>query len=252
MKQILLLVLFNIFISSVYADTIIIAADLWCPYNCKPSSQQPGFMIEIAKYAFKEKGHKIIYKDLPYARAIEYVRYGKLNGLIGADKDEVPDFIFPKNEQAVLCWSFFVKTGDPWKFNGLKSLFNTDIGIIGGYNYGSIISDYKKTNPKYVETISAENALELNIKKILEGRITATVEDIRVMKYYLKKTGRVGLLSEAGQLQTEVPKLYIAFSPKIKKSSIYAKILSDGIADMRKSGMLRDILAKYGLTDWKK
>jgi len=46
-------------------------------------------------------------------------------------------------------------------------------------------------------------------------------------------------------------KLYIAFSPKNPKSKEYAKLITDGIEQMRLSGELSQILAKYKLTDWR-
>jgi polar amino acid transport system substrate-binding protein len=43
----------------------------------------------------------------------------------------------------------------------------------------------------------------------------------------------------------------MAFSPKNPKSKEYAKLLSAGIEQMRLSGELSKILAKYQLTDWR-
>lgn len=47
-------------------------------------------------------------------------------------------------------------------------------------------------------------------------------------------------------------KACIAFSPALPQSEKYAEILSAGIAELRKSGELKQILSKYGLEDWKK
>ena len=34
------------------AETINIVSDEWCPYNCEPGSDRPGFGIEIAMEAY--------------------------------------------------------------------------------------------------------------------------------------------------------------------------------------------------------
>ena len=47
------------------------------------------------------------------------------------------------------------------------------------------------------------------------------------------------------------PDLFISFAPGHPKSQEYAKILDLGMAEMRKSGRLKVILARYGLKDWK-
>ena len=44
------------------ADTISIRGDMWCPVNCDPKAERPGYMIEIAREVFEPKGHKIDYQ----------------------------------------------------------------------------------------------------------------------------------------------------------------------------------------------
>lgn len=44
---------------------------------------------------------------------------------------------------------------------------------------------------------------------------------------------------------------FIAFSPVNPKSREYAAILDRGMAEMRASGRLRQILQRYGVKDWK-
>lgn len=51
--------------SVAYADVITLVADEWCPYNCTPDTDHPGFMIEIAQYAFEHAGHTIVYTTIP-------------------------------------------------------------------------------------------------------------------------------------------------------------------------------------------
>ncbi|MEQ1790535.1 MAG: hypothetical protein ABL857_08835, partial [Rickettsiales bacterium] len=36
--------------------TINIVADEWCPFNCDPESDKPGYVIELAKEIFKPYG----------------------------------------------------------------------------------------------------------------------------------------------------------------------------------------------------
>ncbi|MEK2644629.1 transporter substrate-binding domain-containing protein [Bdellovibrio sp. BCCA] len=63
----------------------------------------------------------------------------------------------------------------------------------------------------------------------------------------------LGLLKNARpNLKDSEPFLYVGFSPNNPKSKIYAKILNQGIDDLRRSGELRRILEKYNLEDWEK
>ena len=45
--------------------------------------------------------------------------------------------------------------------------------------------------------------------------------------------------------------IYIAFSPKRADSQRYARMLSEGVVQLRRTGRLAVILSKYGLKDWK-
>ncbi|MBF0239229.1 MAG: transporter substrate-binding domain-containing protein [SAR324 cluster bacterium] len=248
----LMLAVFTLWITPVYADTISLRADEWCPYNCSPESAKPGFMIEIAKAIFTGAGHQLDYQIQPWARAIEDTRSGKFNGIIGASRGDAEDFIFPENEQGSQTMSFFVKKGDSWTYSNLDSLKNRVLGVIKDYAYSDELDQYIETNAKNskaVQVASGENALEINVKKILGGRIQVILEDPNVIAEYLENSNQQGALEAAGSLEKD--NLYIAFGPQNPKSAQYAKLLSDGMNSLRKSGELKKILSKYGIKDWK-
>jgi len=101
-----------------------------------------------------------------------------------------------------------------------------------------------------VQALGGDKPLERNIKKLVAGRVTVVIEASPVFMYYATKLGVQDKVRFAGTA-VEPQKAYIAFSPKHPKSKEYAKMLSDGIDAMRKSGELKKILEKYGLKDWK-
>ena len=90
------------------ADTWSIRADSWCPYNCEPSDNHSGYMIEIIELAAKSAGHKVDYKIVPWSRALVDVRLGQINGVVGASdgdggksRGDVADFGGAEVEVAV-------------------------------------------------------------------------------------------------------------------------------------------------------
>ncbi len=238
--------------SSIFADYITLVSDDWCPINCEPNSDQPGFMIEIAKLIFGEEGHTVEYKKLPWERAIIETRKGKNNAIIGAYKGDAPDFVFPENEQALIGNSLFVKADSTWTYNGISSLIEINIGVIKGYDYGEVLNNHieKSKNTMKVQMVFGETALEKNIKKLLKGRIDAVLESEFVFNYKASQMGHKGRVKSAGQV-VDPDKAYLAFSPANPKSKNYARILSDGMEKIRKSGELKKILARYDLEDWK-
>ncbi len=244
---------------NVYADTITIKSDEWCPFNCKPGSAQPGYMIEIAKTIFRKAGHTVSYSINPWIRSIYLARKGKISAIVGATKGEVADFTFPEEEFGISMTYFFVKKGNPWRYKGVASLKNLKIGIQVDYEYGERLDEYfhKHINLNKIHELRVENPLEVNIKKLAMGRIDTVPENKAV---FINKAKQMGLLKkfvEAGadpiksKKDYESIKVYLAFSPKNPKSKEYAKIISEGIKSMRASGELQKILNKYGLSDWK-
>ncbi len=240
--------------SSVKADTIVIAADSWCPINCEPGSEKPGFMVEIAQAIFSKYGHRIIYKKIPWARTLLLVRNGDIDGAIGPYRNDAPDFIFPDEEQAMISFNMFVTQENDWTYDGMHSLDNILLGVIKDYSYLNTIDNYIETNKNNRRKIFfafGEDPLKKNIQLLLFGRIDAIIETDLVFKHVATQMGVENKVKLAG-IATEPDKAYIAFSPNLPESKEYAKILSEGMKELRKTGKLKDILLKYGLSDWKK
>lgn len=251
-----LIVLLSFFmVSPARAETITIVADSWCPYNCDPSGERPGFMIEIAKKAFEKHGISVEYKIMPWARAIEETRKGKYSAIVGASLQDAPDFIFPNISQGWMQNRFYVGKDSPWRYQGGDSLSKISIGVIAGYSYSDEIDGYLKANrnnPKYVQIVSGDNALEMNLGKLMAGRVGAIIEDTHVIRYYLASHPEFTGVTEAGSIKnSKQSHLYIAFSPKHTQSQKYVEILGNEMRYLRASGELGKILARYMIPDWK-
>ncbi|MBF0101697.1 MAG: transporter substrate-binding domain-containing protein [Desulfobacterales bacterium] len=249
---IFIVLLFNFCVFNGYAEVITLRADEWCPYNCQPNANQRGFMIELAEIVFKKAGHTIDYQIMPWARAIQDTRKGKVNAIVGAGKEDAPDFIFPENEQGQMISAFYVKKEESWRYNNMESLKDKILGVINDYSYNTEIDKYikeNKKNDKLIQVASGNDALTTNVKKLLAGRIHVLVEDRNVMAQYIKTNSQDNAIQEAGTSGSDT--LYFAFSPANTNSAAYAKLLSDGVVELRKSGELKIILEKYGLKDWK-
>lgn len=250
----LLIFLISILIhaTSAMADEITIVADEWAPYNGKPNSTEPGYGIEIAEHVFEAAGHTVIYKVIPWNRAIMESREGCYNAIIGAVKEEVPDFIFPEEEFGVSENAFFAKRGSTWEYESLESLLTVKIGLIKDYSYGPELDTFFKENKNIVNVQYAygEDPLLININKLLHERFDIFVEDPNVLLQKTMKMGVSDQIVKVGSIKGG-DNVYIAFSPKIEKSKEYAEILTKGIRKLKDSGELEKILAKYGLTYWK-
>lgn len=249
----ILLSLLLLWVSASAADQIRLRADSWCPYNCKPDAVNPGFMIEIAKEVFVAAGHDVDYQILNWSRSLADVRAGAADGAVGAYKSDAPDLIFPDQEMAVSITCFFVSADQPWTYSGPPSLGSVSLGVIKDYSYGVSIDKYitgSKADLQRVQVTSGDDALVLNLRKLVSGRIDALVEDQYVFDNFLLTHPTSRSIRRAG-CDNQRNDVYIGFSPKNTKSTEYAALLDKGVEKLRVSGRLAVIMSRYGLKDWR-
>lgn len=231
------------------AETITLAADEWCPYNCAPGDPKPGFLVEIVKAIFEPQGFTVDYRIVPWARAIRDTRAGRYSAILGAIRSEAPDFFYPEGTGFRAGTQAFVKAGSPWKFEGPASLDGATVGVILDYSYGDTADAYiakYRSDTKRVQLATGENALEKNVAKLRQGRVSVLLEDPAVMRYFLDKTDQSDAVAHAGVLENT--EAFIAFGPKEPHAQEHARMLSEGMGRMRASGELARILERYGQT----
>jgi polar amino acid transport system substrate-binding protein len=254
MRSIFILLVWSVLILSrpATAETLTIVSDYWFPMNGEPDSDMPGYMIELSKAIFEPHNIKIIYKILPWERAVKQTRVGTYNCVVGAYKSDTPDFIFPKSHWGYDSPKFYTEVMDSWDYDGtLASLNNRKIGVIQGYNYEDSFDDYAKANSGiHIQFSRGESALETNIKKLLAGRIDTLLDSSSVVNAKLNEMNKGNTLREAGNI-IEPVKMYIACSPRLLTSKRYADIIDNETQRLTKNGELQKILRKYGLRMWK-
>jgi polar amino acid transport system substrate-binding protein len=237
------------FSSGVLSETIILTADKWCPFNCDAGTDKPGYMIEVAKVIFERKGHNIDYQVNPWIKSIDNVRHAKATALVATTKLDAPDLIYPEKSMGSNKDCFYVRTKDAWEYNTLSDLKGRKIGIAEAYAYSPVLSNYFNENPKQTSIATGNDPLRLNIKRLDENAIDTIVENPFVFNYFTVQEKTRDKYEEAGC--TDDNDLFIAFSPKNPRSKEFAKMLSEGIEELRKDGTLDKIIARYSLKDWR-
>ena len=245
-----LLVLSVLTASFATAATITIRTDPWPPYTDEPGDK-PGYMAEVAEAIFTAKGHKVDYQVMPWSRAIDAVKKGTYDAVLGTDQDESPDFVFPEKTFGVSQNGFYVKKGSSWKYAGGDSFKEIRVGVIDGYSYFPEIDSYLESyKGKKLFVATGDDALPKLLKMLKAGRLDTVVDNMNVMAVTLAENKLEDDIVLAGSVDDLGP-LYMAFSPAKESSKEYSKIFDDGLAELRSSGKLQEILAKYGLKDWK-
>jgi polar amino acid transport system substrate-binding protein len=237
----------------VWAETVTLVADEWPPFNATPNTSEEGVLVDVARAVFEENGIKVSYKLIPWRRAVELTRAGTHHGLIGASKTDAPDFIFPSEELSRNVISFYVRKDSLWVFHKKSDIERVSLGVIAGYDYRQWLLDYieaHKNDPHKIQVMTGHQPLQRNILKLLNNRIDAIVDNEAVILHVARRMGVINRIKLAGH-GSEIAYIYIAFSPKRADSQRYARMLSEGVVQLRRTGQLAVILSKYGLKDWK-
>lgn len=239
---------------SASADTLRVATDEWCPYDCIPSQNngKVGYLGDMLVAAMEKHGHKVEFVEVSYSRGLTLVREGKLDATEACFREEAPDFIMPPTVQGISNTTFFSLKDSTWRYTGIDSLKQAKmIGVIKGYDYVEPeLMDYINQHPDNVLEITGEKPLERLLEMLLAGRLTTVIEDKSVLEYKLQQMGKSDLVSVSGTTPVVID-VFTGFSPANEKSKIYAQILSDEIENMRQTGELQKILSNYGIQDWK-
>lgn len=233
------------------ADPVRFRADYWCPYNCDPADQYPGYMIEIAERALARLGLVVDYQLMPWDRTMSEVRAGSVDVAVGATTLEADDLIL-SDILGVDADCFFVMAGNPWRYAGVASLPHVLLGAVSGYTHDEgEVDAYIAANEApngLVTTTTGETASSRNLRLLLVGRVNAVLDSQAVVSMEAAKLGQADRLVNAGCLDA-LP-LYLAISPKRTDAQALVGALRDELRDLRKSGQLAEILGHYGLSDW--
>jgi len=235
------------FISHAFADIIELRGDYFCPYNCNPKDVRPGLMVEVAQHVFEKAGHQVNYQLLSYDEAIQGVASNMFQGVVGVEKLEASDFIYPTESFGSFHNVFWQKKEFDWHYTGISSLEPILLLAVRGYRYGEPIDSYiakHKEDPLKVMFVYGANGVAEGARVLEAVDDVVFLEDVAVMNYYLGNSGKAAGFRQQPSGLAPVP-FYIAFSPKNPKSNEYAQILSDGIVELKKNGEWDKLLEFY-------
>lgn len=232
--------------------TITLRADVWCPFNCEPGSDHPGYMIEVATKVFARHGIKVDYATLAWSRALEDAAASKIDGIIATTKKESPTLVFPPDSLGDVRFCFYTKADDKWTYALPASLKGKKIGTIKDYFYGDfseVLAVAQKQHGAKVEELAGDGALNRNISKLKLGRLDVVIDSNFVMQHTLRSIKGEKDFRESG---CSAPvEHFVAFAPGNPEAKQWAAWLAEGVAELRNNGGLGKILERYALKDWR-
>lgn len=230
------------------SPTLTVGGDVWCPVNCDSEDARPGIGIDLAKRVFEPLGYEIRYIVIPWSRALEEVRAGRIDAVVGASHNDDPLLIFPSHAIAMLHDDIFVTADSDITFKTMESLQGKRLGIIKDYGYSKPVQSFIDANrriPDAIQEVGGMQALEQNIRKLLAGRIDAVIENGPIMDYRLGRMGLSGALKPIGSIPQGG--LYLAFSPALEASKGRAAAYDKAVEALKQQGELEALYAPYGM-----
>lgn len=241
-------------ITSVHAvekdrKSLVIAGDYWCPYNCNSESKDKGFLVELAKRALYIYGIDIEYKMMPWSQALEEVKSGKIDGIIGVSNPKSKRLVTTTLPLDYSSSMTFTKIDSQWTYDGITSLRGKKLGIVMDYEIEESINQYiginYTINPGLFVIEDGANAVIESIANLMDGEIDIYIEDERVVRHYTQETGLTESIKNVGRIAKEKLPIYIAFSPNIPDIKKYIGYLEEGIASLKATGEYNDLRIKY-------
>ncbi|GAB4169254.1 MAG: ABC transporter substrate-binding protein [Rickettsiaceae bacterium] len=231
--------------------TLVIAGDYWCPYNCLPNSNRPGFLVELVSRALHIYGVDIEYQMMSWNQALGKVKNAEIDGIIGISNPGGRNLVSTKLPLEYCMPKAFTRNDTDWVYNGTESLRGKKLGIILGYTLDESINNY--IGMHYASSLGmfivedGENAVIESIANIIDGDSDVYIEDERVVKSYTKENGLAQYIKDAGSITENKLPIYVAFAKEVPHINQYIKYFEDGLASLKATGEYDALRAKYNL-----
>lgn len=237
--------------TSVTKHKITLAADYWCPYNCMPEDENPGFLVELARRALKIYGVEIEYILMPWHAALEKVQAGEVDGIIGISNIEGKNLVKTRIPLEYSMTRSYTRADTEWVFDGVESLRGKKLSVVMDYVMEDSINNYVSINfphfPNWFVIEDGKLAVVESIANLVDGDTDVFIEDERVVEYYIKAQGLNHYIRDAGKINDNKLPIFIALSLNNPSARTYIKYMEDGIAALKATGEYKHLRAKYNI-----
>lgn len=240
-------------VASVFANTVSVVADPWCPFTCAPQLGMNGAMIDVLSEIFGKIGKGLEYKNMDWSKAIQETREGKFSAIAGALKSDAPDFIFPETPIGFQRSCLFIRKGTAEiKTIEQKSLKGLKVGAVKDYKYGepfdSVVPDMQQAGGPPMHFVEGVNTTQKLFSDLKSGLIDVLIEDESVVSFLgaLPSQPLKGIQFVKTVCQAKQP-LFVAFSPKRPESAKLAAQLDKGLQRLSEAKKLAKIWKNYSI-----
>ncbi len=235
-------------------QTLLALSDPWCPYNCHPDSDKPGYVVEMLREIFPPPAWRLKYQIVPWDRALQQVREGQAAMALELTREQAQRLGLLIGHESVgePMDCLYVAAGNPLRFSQASDLDALgQVAIVSGYEYEFAMGEWlaRPENKHKVVMTRGANPAEVNARNLARGRLDGVIESAAVMHMLIQQLQLQDKIREAGCQQASP--VYVGFSPRLPNAAQLVEQFDHGIAELRRTKRLARILSRYGQQDWK-
>jgi polar amino acid transport system substrate-binding protein len=167
---------------------IVIATLEYPPFIYSDKNQIKGPIVEKVKEIFDKLGVNVTIKILPIARGLLMVKNGEVDAYFSLKKTPERENVLLFTETPLIKqpFVFFTKKDSNVKwFGSIADIKNYRIGVVSQTSYGMVFDGYVKGG--LISNIDESQSFELNIKKLIAGRVDLVINSYDVGQDLIKK-----------------------------------------------------------------
>lgn len=231
--------------------TLVIAGDYWCPYNCLPDSESPGYLVELIQKALYIYSIDVEYRIMSWNDAIKLAEKGEVDAIVGIGDIKGKNLLTTNLPIEYSMTDAFTRNDTEWIYDGIDSLRGKKVGVVMGGIIDEVIKHYiginYPINPSAFSVQEEKNAVIESIADLIDSDSDVYVEDYRVVQHYIKENGLDPYIKNAGHVGKIKTPVYIAFSKALPDAAEYIQYLAEGIASLKATGEYDALRLKYNM-----
>jgi polar amino acid transport system substrate-binding protein len=239
----------------VSAETLFFGyAGEFCPAVCNEKTDgDRGFVLDLLNEIGANNDFQVKWVNLPMKRLINSIKNGDIDLILRPNTAlKRNKLVQSKRPLAMYQIAILKRKQYIFEFKGVESLKDSVWGVVAGQRWPPTFQKYldDHQNTGKVILIYEENAYQRLVKLVGAGRADVVLgggnmlDRIRRNSKYSNE-----LVVEHTPYFGPIP-LYAGLNPENPRSKMLAKLIDQGLTDLRASGRLSDILSKYGIPIW--
>lgn len=237
--------------ATVVGRTLRLGCNEWQPYVGAAGAPEEGFAVDLTREALRRMGWKLDFRTRPWARCLEEMRRGTLDGVLCAYNVPERRWVFGRVPLGLGPeWSdeFVVlhRQGSAWRYRSPEDLKSARLALVSGYVYPEPIAGRLRAGGSGLALVTGDDPTTRLLELVAMGRAEATVEQRLPLEAVLSR--RPDLRSKVEEVGT-LPgwRVYVALRPDYPNAEAVMRELDRRLLEVYRSAEFGRILGRYGL-----